>query len=363
VNINFKILELSTPVVDKLTLPSLLDKCKVLRYTLEYMTNILTILEEKKQRLDARRPFSVDLVTNLHKWFKIELTYTSNAIEGNTLSRAETALVVEKGITVDGKTLQEHLEAVNHAQAFEWVMQKIDTTKQDITESVILKLHQLILQKIDDTNSGRYRTVPVRIAGSNVIMPNAMKVPKLMEEFVFWLHNSDTNPLTLAIDTHFKFVSIHPFVDGNGRTARLLMNLLLMQAGYPPAIIRKEDRKQYITSIEKAQLGDSLADYYALMYEAVDRSLNIYLDALEGKEQTQVLKKKPLLKIGELAKLTNETVPTIRHWTKEGLLSVVEYTPGGYQLYSQNAITKATKIRKLQDTKRLTLVEIKKELG
>lgn len=334
----------------------------MLRYTLHYMTNILAVLEEKKKQLDEYKPFSVDLVTNLHEWFKIELTYTSNAIEGNTLSRAETAMVVEKGLTVEGKTLQEHLEAVNHAKAFEWIMARTNTSKNDITESVILNLHQLILQKIDDTNAGRYRTVPVRIAGSNVLMPNALKVPKLMEEFILWLQNSDAHPLTLAIDAHFKFVSIHPFVDGNGRTARLLMNLLLLQAGYPPAIIRKEDRKQYINSIEKAQLGGSLSDYYVLMYEAVNRSLDIYLNALGNKEQTQVLEKKSLLKIGEVAKLAKETVPTIRHWTKSGLLSVIKYTPGGYQLYDQNAIIKATKIRQLQKIKRLTLAEIKKEL-
>lgn len=335
----------------------------MLRYTLYYMTNTLAALEKKKQQLDGYKPFSVDLAANLHEWFKIELTYTSNAIEGNTLSRAETALVVEKGLTVEGKTLQEHLEAVNHAKAFEWIMEKINTTKKDITENVILNLHQLILQKIDDTNAGRYRTVPVRIAGSTVIMPNALKVPKMMEEFILWLHNSNINPLALAIDAHLKFVSIHPFVDGNGRTARLLMNLLLLQAGYPPAIIRKEDRQQYIVSIEKAQLGGSLADYHTLMYEAVNRSLDIYLNALEEKEQTQILEKKPLLKIGELAKLTKETVPTIRHWTKSGLLDVIKYTPGGYQLYDQEAVIKVAKIRQLQESKRLTLAEIKKELG
>ncbi len=326
------------------------------------MTSILTVLEEKKQRLDDFRPISVDLVTNLREWFKIELTYTSNAIEGNTLSRAETALVVEKGVTVDGKTLQEHLEAVNHAQAFDWVMQRIDT-KQDITESTILDLHQLILQKIVDNQAGRYRTVPVRIAGSTVIMPNAMKVPELMGEYVSWLQKNTDNPLTVAVDAHFKLVSIHPFVDGNGRTARLLMNLLLMQAGYPPAIIRKEERKQYIASIEKAQLGGSLADYYALMYEAVNRSLDIYLEALEGKEQEKVLEKKNLLKIGELAELVGETVPTIRHWTKEGLLSVAEYSQGGYQLYSQDQVAVIKKIRKLQDKDRLTIAEIKKKLA
>ncbi len=327
------------------------------------MINILTILEVKKQRLDGFKPFSVDLVTNMSEWFKIELTYTSNAIEGNTLSRAETALVVEKGLTVDGKTLQEHLEAVNHAQAFDWVMQRIDTTKRDITESTVLDLHQLILQKIVDNQAGRYRTVPVRIAGSTVIMPNAMRVPELMGEYILWLQKNTDHPLTVAVDAHFKLVSIHPFVDGNGRTARLLMNLLLMQAGYPPAIIQKEERKQYIASIEKAQLGGSLADYYALMYEAVNRSLDIYLEALEGKEQEKVLKKKNVLKIGEFAELVGETVPTIRYWTKEGLLSVVEYSQGGYQLYSQNQVAIIKKIRKLQDGDRLTIAEIKKELA
>ncbi len=326
------------------------------------MKKILAILEEKKKRLDNFRPFSPDLTTNLREWFKIELTYTSNAIEGNTLSRAETALVLEKGITVDGKTLKEHLEAVNHAQAFDWIMQRINTTQQDLTERTILELHQLILQKIDDTNAGRYRTVPVRIAGSTVIMPNAMKVPELMEEFVSWLQTTEDNPLILAVDAHLKLVSIHPFVDGNGRTARLLMNLLLMQAGYPPAIIQKEERKQYISSIEKAQLGNSLADYYALMYEAVNRSLDIYLAALENKEQEEVLEKKPVLKIGELAKLVGETVPTIRHWTKEGLLSVADYSKGGYQLYSQDQVAVIKKIRKLQNRNRLTIAEIKKEL-
>jgi len=326
------------------------------------MTNILTILDEKKQRLDSYRPLSADLVRNLREWFKIELTYNSNAIEGNTLSRAETAMIVEKGITVAGKTLQEHLEAVNHAQAFDYIIELISAKKQDITESTILDLHQLILQKIDDTNAGRYRTVPVRIAGSTVIMPNAMKVPELMAEFVSWIQKTDAHSVTTAIDTHYKLVSIHPFLDGNGRTARLLMNLLLIQAGYPPAIIRKEERKEYIESIEKAQLGGSLNNHYTLMYESVNRSLDIYLEALDGNQRAKTLTKKPVLKIGELAKLTSESVPTIRHWTKQALLNVAEYTESGYQLYYQDEVEIARKIRKLQNTKRLTLAEIKKEL-
>jgi len=326
------------------------------------MKKILNTIEEKKQRLNSLMPFPVELVANLQEWFKIELTYTSNAIEGNTLSRAETALVVEKGIAVDGKTLQEHLEAVNHAQAFEWVIQKINSKKWHITEATILDLHQLILQKIVDNQAGRYRTVPVRIAGSTVIMPNALKVPELMKGFVSWLHNNTNHPVVLAVDVHFKLVSIHPFVDGNGRAARLLMNMILMQAGYPPAIIRKEDRKRYIDSIEKAQLGGSLSEYYSLMYEAIDRSLDMYIHALQGKEERSIPEDKALLKIGELAKIVSESVPTIRHWTKQGLLRVTKYSPGGYQLYDQGQVETIRTIRRLQNTKRLTIVEIKKEL-
>jgi len=327
------------------------------------MNSLFSLLKEKKIRLDSYRPFPIEMFSSLQEWYKIELTYTSNAIEGNTLSRVETAMVVEKGLTVDGKTLIEHIEAVNHAKAFEWVINRISTSRLEINKSVILELHQQILQNIDNNNAGRFRNIPVRIAGSTVIMPNAIKVPELMDKFVLWLRESDDDALNIAIDAHFKLVSIHPFVDGNGRTARLLMNLLLMQAGYPPAIIKKEDRKKYIISIEKAQLGGKLSDYYNLMYQAIDQSFDIYFNAFEEKEQKNVFKNKDLLKIGELARLVGETVPTIRHWTKEGIIPVIQYSQGGYQLYDQNAVRISSKIRKLQNSKRLTLSEIKKELA
>jgi Fic family protein len=182
-----------------------------------------------------------------------------------------------------------------------------------------------------------------------------------MDNFIVWLHTAHDNELIIASDAHFRLVSIHPFVDGNGRTARLLMNLMLTQAGYPPAIIRKEDRKRYIDSIEAGQLGKSLDDYYTLIFESIDRSLDVYIDAVEQKEITNTIKDKKRIKIGELAKLADETVPTIRYWTHEGLLAVVERSPGGYQLYDQNQVSVAKKIKKLQK-KRLTLAEIKKSL-
>jgi len=292
-------------------------------------------LTEKKKVLDKHRPFDTALVKNLEEWFRIELTYTSNAIEGNTLSRAETALVVEKGLTIGGKTITEHLEATNHAAALDFVKEQIKRKTSDLREKDILKIHEIILDKIDPENSGVYRRVPVRISGSAVVMPNPRKVQTLMDDFFYWLKNkTKMHAVELAGEAHYRFVTIHPFVDGNGRTARLLMNMILMMKGYPPAIIRKNDRLAYIKSLEKPQLvngeGDSKNDYFKLISTAVDRSLNIYLKAING--EVEEMKNEKLLKIGELAKATNQTVPTIRHWTKEGLLQVAEVTEAGYQM-------------------------------
>lgn len=321
------------------------------------MNKILSQLSAKKQELDSRQPLSRGQIANLDKWFKVELTYTSNAIEGNTLSRAETALVVEKGIAIEGKTLQEHLEAVNHAEAWNFIKSLIAKKRQDLTQTDILNIHRLVLSKIDDANAGRYRTMSVRIAGSTVIMPSPLKVPDLMNDFVLWLKAEESiHPAYTAALAHYKLVSIHPFADGNGRTARLLMNMLLMQTGYPPAIIRKEERGTYINALEKAQLGGNMDNFLTLIYKSIERSLDIYLD-LDKNQKDQ------LFKIGKLAKLTLETVHTIRFWTKEGLLHITNYTPGGYQLYNSSMIDQVKQIRKLQKESRLTLNEIKKRLG
>lgn len=330
------------------------------------MNDLLRKITEKQKKVQAHNPFPIEFVKSLDEWFKIELTYTSNAIEGNTLTRQETALIIEKGLTVAGKSFTEHLEAVNHACALEYIKKLVSKKRKDITENEILGIHHIILSKIDDSNAGRYRNVSVRIAGSTVVMPNHLKVPDLIKDFMKWLHAGTKldHPVTIAADAHFKFVSIHPFVDGNGRTARLLMNLLLMQAGYPPALIRKEDRLQYINAIEKGQLYRKMDDYYHIIYRGVERSLDIYLRATQKEESNMAGNQKSthLLKIGELANATGETVPTIRYWTQEGLLEVTEHTKGGYQLYEQAMIIRAKKIRQLQKKRRLTIAEVKEEL-
>jgi Fic family protein len=321
-------------------------------------------LTEKKKILDKHRPFDTALVKNLEEWFRIELTYTSNAIEGNTLSRAETALVVEKGLTIGGKSITEHLEATNHATALDFIKEQIKRKPTDLKERDILRIHEIILDRIDKENAGIYRRVPVRISGSAVALPNPKKVQTLMDEFFSWIENeTKMHPVELAAEAHYRFVTIHPFIDGNGRTGRLLMNMILMMKGYPSAIIRKNDRLSYIKSLEKPQLvngeGDSKNDYFKLIAAAVDRSLNIYLKAIDGEVEEPENEK--LLKIGELAKATNQTVPTIRHWTKEGLLQVAEVKESGYQMYSEDMVDRVQKIEDMKE-KRMTLEEIKENL-
>lgn len=318
-------------------------------------------LTEKKARLDAHRPLPDALVRNLDDWFRVELTFTSNAIEGNTLTRRETAMVVEKGLAVGGKTLVEHLEATNHAAAVDWVRERARDDSRSIDERDILDLHRMVLKGIDDTNAGRYRNLAVRISGSMVVLPNPAEVPALMDDLAAWLGRSTgLHPVERAADAHYRLVTIHPFVDGNGRTARLLMNLILLMAGYPPAIIQKHERLAYIGALEKAQLGGPLDDYHRLIARALDRSLNIYLKALDGDSAAGMVET-PLLKIGALAKRTGVPTSTIRHWTKEGLLDVAETTASGYQLYAEEMVARVPQIRALQE-QRYTLEEIRETL-
>ena len=319
-------------------------------------------LTEKKKHLDTFRPLPPELIRNLDDWFRVELTYTSNAIEGNTLTRRETAVVIEKGLTVGGKSLKEHLEATNHAHALDFVRSLIKKKPSQLLTREILTIHDIILKRVDDDNAGYYRSVPVRISGSMVVMPNPRKVPDLMAEFHAWLTSKHKlHPVAFAGEAHYRLVTIHPFVDGNGGTARLLMNLLLMMYGYPPAIIRKRDRLAYIGALEQAQLGGSKADYDKIIMRAVDRSLDIYLQAALGKSTLGDLDTGNLLKIGALAKAAGVSVATIRYWTTEGLLEVAEATKSGYQLYAADMVKRCQHIQKLKG-QRFTLKEIKQKL-
>jgi Fic family protein len=243
------------------------------------ISDALSRIDEKKKKLDALRPLPVALVNNLQEWFAIEFTYTSNAIEGNTLSMSETAMVVEKGITIGGKTIREHLEAINHAKAIDFIRVLAQKKQSDLALDDILAIHKIVLQKIDDMHAGVFRDVMVRVMGSSTIFPNPAKVPFLMVEFIMWLQTASEHPVIVSALAHYKLVTIHPFVDGNGRTARLLMNLLLLQHGYPLAIIKKEKRPEYMAAIEEARAKEDMTAFYAVIVEAVEYTLDSYLQA------------------------------------------------------------------------------------
>ena len=274
----------------------------------------------------------------LYKWLKSELAYTSNNIEGNTLTRKETRLVIEEDITSSSKPFVHYQEAVNHAKAFDYIID-ILKSKAIITETVVLDIHKKLLSGIDDYNAGFYRNCPVRISGSRVILPNPMKVPDLMKEF-FEKFDSIKNVEDI-IKTHLDFVSIHPFSDGNGRCARLLMNLLLMQNGFCPIIIRPRDRKRYINSIEKAQLTGDIDDYMKFMVTRLSQSFDTIFDIYEPKKEVENAK---LMTIAKFAKAVELPVSTIRYWVKVGKLKPIMYTESGYMMFSHEQIKKVERL-------------------
>jgi len=264
-------------------------------------------------------------------WLKTELAYTSNAIEGNTLTRKETQLVIEENLTSSSKPLKNYIEAVNHAKAFNRIIEIIENS-ESISEKNILNLHKIILTGLDDTNAGFYRDCRVRISGSDTILPNPLKVPQLMTDFYKWLQtNIDDEPLT-AIKAHLKFVSIHPFVDGNGRIARLLMNMLLLKYGYAPIIIRPTDRKKYLSAIENFQTKGNEETYLKLMFRILNRSLKIAVNMFEV-NKTENSK---LLTISKYAKYKGVPTSTIRYWVEIGKIKPTGYTNSGYMLFDIN---------------------------
>jgi Fic family protein len=242
------------------------------------MDRLLAAIAAKKARLDALRPLSQAALHSLQKSYDVDLTYTSNAIEGNTLTLRETAEVIEHGITVGGKPLRDHLEAVDHYHAILW-MRELAGSEKAIGEQTVRELHRRIVARSQPEIAGVYSTLPRRIAGSRVILPNPVKVPTLMAEFGDWLGSAEGNSEN-AFDAHFRLVAIHPFADGNGRTARLLMNLLLIRAGYPPVAVRPEDRKAYLDALEKASTRSEMDAFVIMMLERLDATLDEYLGFL-----------------------------------------------------------------------------------
>jgi Fic family protein len=237
-------------------------------------------LYHKKQHLQSSRPLPAIALNKIRESLSIEWTYNSNSIEGNTMSLRETQMVLQEGITVKGKSLREHFETHNHDKAIDYLYSVINE-EYTLRSIDILSLHGLVLRSIEEDFAGRIRNGGVRITGANFTPPNANKVPDLLDELIDFINTNplNLNDIELATIFHHKLVWIHPFFDGNGRTVRLSMNLLIMRCGFPPAIILKNDRKKYYEALNQANNGN-YQKLTLLMCQSLERTLNIYINAL-----------------------------------------------------------------------------------
>jgi len=246
---------------------------------------LLTRIQEKKKRLDDLRPLPPAIMRRLNEQFSVEWIYNSNAIEGSTLTLRETQLVLEQGITIGGKSLREHFEVINHQEAI-LLVESLASGDSPLSSFTVRQLHALVLEKIDTANAGQYRTVPVRIVGATHEPPPSWDLPAQMDEWSSWVQAEEgvMETVALAALAHHKLAAIHPFIDGNGRTARLMMNLILMRAGYPPAIIAQSDRQQYYRVLAQADAGRT-APLVNFVGRAVERSLTLYLEAVTSRTE------------------------------------------------------------------------------
>ena len=236
-------------------------------------------VDRLNELLNSKRPISKETLKSLKETINLEWTYNSNGIEGNTLTLRETQVVLE-GITVGGKSLKEHLEVINHEQAILFLDDLIKD-KEPISEWNIKNIHQLVLKEIDDDNAGKYRTENVTIKGATHIPPDYLIIPELMEKLILNYQDWDKyHPIIKAALLHGELVKIHPFIDGNGRTSRLVMNLSLMNSGYLPVIVKKEKRLEYYNALDKAHITGDYTDFVRLINELEIEMLNKYLELL-----------------------------------------------------------------------------------
>jgi len=250
---------------------------------------ILDRLDKKLFRINSFRPLPPAIVQKLRKQFELEMTYNSNAIEGNSLTLKETFLVVNEGLTIKGKPLKDHLEAKGHSEALEYLYELTAKDKPaPLTERVIREFNVIVMRNIDQEWAGRYRNSNVIIGGATHTPPEAFEVPQLMQELISWVNNDGRNlhPVELAAVFHHRFVHIHPFFDGNGRTTRLAMNVVLLRAGFPLVVILKNDRGRYYRLLGEADRGN-LVPFGRFIAQAVQRTLDIYLKVLTPTHKTK----------------------------------------------------------------------------
>jgi Fic family protein/DNA-binding Xre family transcriptional regulator len=246
----------------------------------ERLQTLLSDCDVQRDEWNQLKPLNGIQLQKMNEYFRLNYTYESNRIEGNTLTLQETHLVINEGLTIGGKSMREHLEVVNHSEAIEYISEIVQN-KVDFTERVLKQIHYLILKGIDRENAGVYRSIGVRISGSSHLPPEPFLLNRMMEEvFEYYQKNKNLlHPIILAAEMHEQIVRIHPFIDGNGRTTRLIMNLILLQNGFPIANIKGDltSRLAYYKALENAP-GDQKASFYELVAETVKTALNEHIE-------------------------------------------------------------------------------------
>ena len=240
--------------------------------------SLLTLIDKKEKELDNRRPLTEGETERFNEEFTVEYTYNSNAIEGNTLTLRETDLVL-RGLTIDRKPLKDHMEAVGHKEAFEFVSELVKQN-EPLSERIIKQIHFLVLVGNKD-DRGVYRKVPVRIMGAKHEPVQPYMIEPKMEELLKKLMEGKEHIITKLARFHIEFEGIHPFIDGNGRTGRLLVNLELMKAGYPPIDIKFTDRMEYYKAFDEYHEKNNLSAMEKLFADYVNSRLDMYLKILE----------------------------------------------------------------------------------
>lgn len=240
-------------------------------------------IDDLQKQWNSNKPLNQVQLKKMTEYFDVNYTYDSNRIEGNTFTLQETHLVINEGITIGGKSMREHLEAINHYEAIAFIREMIQSDG-DINKRNLLDIHRLVLKSIDNENAGVYRKIGVRISGSKHIPPDPLLIDQLMTEFFeFYVQNKHTmHPVILAAEMHERLVSIHPFVDGNGRTSRLIMNFILLQNGYTMAILKGDysSKMSYYNALEAVQTENNSTPFYMMILEKVEESLKEHLSLI-----------------------------------------------------------------------------------
>lgn len=319
-------------------------------------------LNAKKSELDKKPPLSAEVVEELRKKIELEIAYVGCYFDGSGLTCKEVAEVLYEDKTVSGHSLTEHIQVLNAAKVFESISELAKKVNHQIDDTDVKNIHRIVVRNLDDYNGGMYRGFVRNFQVGTHEMPDSVRVQRMMSDFGMWLFSARTlHPAAIAAEAHLKLMSIQPFGRGNAAVSRTLMNLILMRHGYPPALFSRREKAEYWNTLEKAVFNNDREGYDKLICRAVNRALELHLNATEKKEVEEIEQDPYFLRIGQLSKECGERVSTLRYWTSMGLLETAGKTSADYTLYSSDVLPKIKKLKELKD-QRYTLEEIRRKL-